>query len=128
MRFLDYSHRRSLLVLICEFPVRLLPGSTFTNREGTDLPKPDWKVPPYWPGLALLRYCFVALETIQVCQSLHFPGRPGGSVLVSILRGFGSGHDLTVHESGCLLTMRSLLGILSLLLSLPLPCSVSQNK
>ena len=51
-----------------------------------------------------------------------------------LTRGFGSGHDLTVREmslaSGSALTVRSLLGILSLLLSLSLPHSLSlcQNK
>ena len=41
---------------------------------------------------------------------------------------FGSGHDLTVSEfstSGSVLTTWSLLGILCLLFTLPLPCSLS---
>ena len=45
---------------------------------------------------------------------------------------FGSGHDLTVHgikpHIGLCMTVWSLLKILSLPLSLPLPSSLSQNK
>ena len=60
-------------------------------------------------------------------------GRLGGSSVECLTLDFGSGHDLTVPEveppSGSVLTVQSLLGILSLSLSLcPSPAlSLSNN-
>ena len=102
---------------------------------------PDRK-PKWWtlPGSSIMIYISSSLkEEHSYLSSLNMMEVGGTWVAQSVkclTLDCGSGHDLTVGKfspmAGSVLTVRSLLGILSLPPSLPLPClhslSVSQNE